>query len=145
MRCKYFKKRSKKYQYYFYCTKLKKEVIYAECKVCEFKEYKDYKPIKSRTSKQAKAEKERYSIFTDNLERCIECGKTKRELPIDKHEIFRGRNRHNSMKHGLVIPLCRKCHETPEIEFKWQIKGQKEFEKKHSREEFMKIFRKSYL
>ena len=49
----------------------------------------------------------RYSIITEDLEHCIECGNTNIEL----HEVFYGgRNRHKSIEDGLVIPLCKKYH-----------------------------------
>lgn len=49
----------------------------------------------------------RYSIITNDLEHCIECGNTNIEL----HEVFYGRAyRHKSIEDGLVIPLCKKFH-----------------------------------
>ena len=51
--------------------------------------------------------KKRYSIITDDLEHCIECGCRDVEL----HEVFYGiRNREKSIEDGLVIPLCHKFH-----------------------------------
>ena len=49
----------------------------------------------------------RYSIITNDLEHCIECGRSIVEL----HEVFFGvRNRTKSIEDGLVIPLCYKYH-----------------------------------
>ena len=49
----------------------------------------------------------RYSIITNDLEHCIECGNKNIEL----HEVmFGGRNRNKSIEDGLVIPLCKKYH-----------------------------------
>lgn len=49
----------------------------------------------------------RYSIITNDLEHCIECGRRDVEL----HEVFFGvRNRNKSIQDGLVIPLCHKYH-----------------------------------
>ena len=48
----------------------------------------------------------RYSIITNNLERCIECGNKNVEL----HEVFFGKNRNKSIEDGLVIPLCKNFH-----------------------------------
>ena len=49
----------------------------------------------------------RYSIITDDLEHCIECGTSYVEL----HEVFYGiANRKKSIEDGLVIPLCKKYH-----------------------------------
>lgn len=51
----------------------------------------------------------RYSIITDDLEHCIECGGN--YMGIELHEVFFGiRNRHKSIEDGLVIPLCHKYH-----------------------------------
>jgi hypothetical protein len=141
--CKHLKKRSKNYTNYFYCTILKKEITFEDCPNCKYKEYKKVKPLKQRTYKQAKAEKNRYSILTDDLTVCIECGKRKESL----HEIFRGRNRQNSIKWGLVIPLCLKCHASLEIEEKWKTKGQKAFMEYYNKstDDFIKIFFRNYL
>ena len=105
MNCKYLRQRQKKYKKYGYCTKYKKEVSLF-CKDCVKIEYKEYKIIKKRTTKQAKAEKDRFSLFTSNLNICIVCGKPKGHL----HEVFFGSNRQISMRYGLVIPVCFKCH-----------------------------------
>ena len=46
----------------------------------------------------------RYSIITDDLTHCIECGRTDVEL----HEVWFGANRKLSIEDGLVIPLCKR-------------------------------------
>lgn len=103
--------------------------------------------MKNRTSKLAKLERSRYSIFTDDLETCMFCSR----YATDLNEIFRGRNRRNSMKWGAVIPLCRNCHtkitNNTELETKWKIKGQKQVMDfyKMSVEEFIDIFGRNYL
>ena len=49
----------------------------------------------------------RYSIITDDLEHCIECGRTN----INKHEVFFGTaNRQKSIEDGCVVPLCGLHH-----------------------------------
>lgn len=49
----------------------------------------------------------RYSIITNDLEHCIECGR----LNVELHEVmFGGRNRNKSIEDGLVIPLCKQFH-----------------------------------
>lgn len=49
----------------------------------------------------------RYSIITNDLEHCIECGRPIVEL----HEVFYGRAyRYKSIEDGLVIPLCKQLH-----------------------------------
>ena len=82
MNCKHRKIRTKKYKKYMYCDALKQEISYNDCKCCEFKERKEYKPIKKRTYSLSKAEKERFSIMTNNLDKCIICrtAKSQRKL-----------------------------------------------------------------
>lgn len=49
----------------------------------------------------------RYSIITQELDRCIVCGRQREAL----HEVFFGTaNRKKSIEHGLVIPLCNYHH-----------------------------------
>lgn len=156
--CIYLKNRKGK----SFCKLLNKEIEFSQCRGCgnktyKEKEYKPYKPkkeykIKQRTYKQAKAENNRYSILTDDLEHCIICGKA----PVNLHEIFYGSNRHNSIKHGLVIPLCtQSCHvgnaegihADKELDLEWKQKGQQAFMKHYNKnvEEFISIFGKNYL
>lgn len=102
--------------------------------------------MKKKTSKLRKLEKERYSVFYDDLEVCMYCGKM---WQMTKHEIFEGRNRQNSMKYGFVLPLCVNCHrklqEDLEFDNKWKVKAQTYFEENiGTREDFIKIFRRNY-
>lgn len=142
MDCKYYRTRTKKYKKYGYCIKYKKEVSLF-CKGCVKIEYKEYETIKKKTTKQAKAEKNRFSLFTSNLEVCI-CGKPKEHL----HEVFFGSNRQVSIKYGLVIPVCSKCHRMmhndSNLQDMWHIKGQEEFEKTYPDLDFISIFRQNY-
>lgn len=152
MNCKHFKVRRKKGKIYYYCSILKKIITYEDCKHCEQKEYKQYKAIKQRTYKQVKKEKNRFSVFTKDLEHCIICG----QPHINKHEIFFGRNRNTSIKYGFVIPLCDSFHHDQvnctgihfdtELCLEWQKKAQMYFEKNiDTREEFISIFGTNYL
>lgn len=160
MNCIYFKRRSKNYKYYLYCTKLKKEI--QDCKGCNYKEYKERKPlvasepIKKRTSKQTKLERDRYSIITEDLKTCAECGK--KNCNINLHEIFYGTGKRKlSIKYGLLIPLCSdKCHDqvnSTGIHFdsvmrhKWHKIGQRKAMEhyKWDKEEFIKVFGRNYL
>ncbi len=152
MNCKNLKLRKKKGQVYLYCSLLKKVINYSDCKCCEQKEYKEYKKIKQRTYKQQKKDKNRYSVFTTDLDHCIECGRPH----VNLHEIFFGRNRNNSIKYGFVIPLCdeehhnqvncRGIHFDSVLCLKWQKKGQLYFEKNvGSHEEFLETFKSNYL
>lgn len=81
-----------------------------------------------------------------------ECYRCKRVDYTDPHEVFYGRGRRKvSIKHGMVIRLCRDCHrfvhEHPKDEFSVKLKKdhQRKFEEARTREEFMKIFGRSYL
>lgn len=103
--------------------------------------------MKYKTKKLANLEKNRFSIFTDNLNICMFCGMKATDL----NEIFRGRNRQNSMKYGAVIPLCRRCHckitDNFNLEMKWKIKGQEKIMNYYNMniEEFINIFGRNYL
>lgn len=101
--------------------------------------------IKQKSNKLAKKEKNRFSIITTDLEKCYLC-KAKKE---DLHEIYEGKNRQLSMKYGLVIPLCRKCHisitNNKTLQEKLHKVGQKVFKKYYKTENFVKIFGKNYL
>lgn len=101
--------------------------------------------IKKKSSKLAKLEKNRFSIITKDLEHCYLCGNKKQEL----HELIEGKNRQASMKYGLVIPICRKCHNLVTNDRTLQEKlhkvAQKEFKKHYKSENFVQIFGKNYL
>ncbi len=143
MNCKHYRTRTKKYKKYGYCIKYKKEVSLF-CKECNDIEYKEIKTIKKRTYKLAKAEINRTSIFTEDLEHCIICGKKRDNL----HEVFFGRNRQLSIEYGLVIPLCLECHremhKNIELQRVWHEKGQVAFERTYPKLNFVNIFRKNY-
>lgn len=151
MNCKNLKKKQKNYKIFIYCNKLKKEISFSDCKNCKHKEYKVYKPIKKRTYKLSKSEKQRFSIFTSNLDKCIICGK----FPVNKHEIFFGNGKRQlSIEYGLVIPLCTEEHHNQikqkgihfdsKLRKDWQIKGQEAFEETYPDLDFLEIFGKNY-
>lgn len=145
-----------------YCKKLNKEINIRECNNCQHKEFKstgfqykspDKTGIKKRSSKLAKSERNRESIFTDDLTKCIICGKS----PVNKHEIFGGRNRQLSIKYKLVVPFCleehhnqiacKGIHFNKDMQDYWHRLGQKKFMEYYgmSKEEFVKIFDTNYL
>lgn len=140
----------------FYCKAKKTTIEIKECNGCSLKIYKTqnystlrpkkiYK-MKKKSAKLAKLEKNRFSVFTDNLDKCYLCPNKKDHL----HEIFAGRNRQNSMKYGFVLPLCEKCHSKYQndalFNHRWYIICQKYFESNiGTRDEFIKVFRKSWL
>ena len=161
-----------------YCKLKNKEIPFSCCQKCDNKEYKksDYKwksstltgqsnnsqiskksqyqektPLKKvkmrrKSNKLANLEKKRKSVFTEDLDHCYLCGKKKNDL----HEIYGGRNRINSIKFNLVLPLCRECHSlnqnNPFFNDYWHKQGQLYWEENiGSREEFIKVFRENYL
>lgn len=143
MNCKNYRTRTKKYKKYGYCIKYKKEVSLF-CKECENLEYKEQKTMKKRTAKQTKREKNRFSLFTSNLDVCIVCGKPKEHL----HEVFFGANRQVSIKYGLVIPICSKYHRMIHndaiLQDMWHVRGQEIFEMIYPELDFVSIFGQNY-
>ena len=105
------------------------------------------KGIKRVSNKQRKLEQKRFSILTDNLNQCYECGKTRDQTRIDIHEIYKGSNRQASMKNGFCIPLCRECHQKTENDIKFYRKFQKICKSKyleaHDVAEFISILGKN--
>lgn len=129
------------------CKKSNKEITLNDCKSCPYKEYKDkeQKQLKQRTSKQSKLERNRESLFTDDLEHCILCGRKRKHI----HEVFYGRNRKNSMIYKLCVPLCSDCHRKMHTNTKLQElyhkKGQVLFHETYPDLDFQEIFKINYL
>lgn len=153
MKCKNLKYRTKKGIKYLYCTK-RKEICSKDnniCLNCAFKEFKTYKSLsqtsklKTYSKKRAKIERKRYSILTDDMNKCFFCDNPKDDI----HEIYPGSKRIISMKNGFCVPFCRKCHdETQNNRMKMlflQQKCQKKYESDHSREDFINLVGKNYL
>lgn len=133
-----------------YCKKLKSDIMISECNNCKYKEYSiksSLTKLEKITSKQTKLERNRFSILTNDLEHCIICGVKKEHL----HEVFFGRNRLNSIKYGLVIPLCSlhhiEMHRNKEWQDYWHIVAQKKFMEYYHKsiDEFIEIFKINYL
>lgn len=98
--------------------------------------------IKQKSSKLAKLERQRdKDIIKSGI--CEFCGKFSKRL--DPHEVYGGSNRQRSIKHKFVKLICPKCHSNEKIIEKIRIDTQKEYEKIHTREEFIKIIGKSYI
>lgn len=101
--------------------------------------------MKKKSNKLSKLERNRFSIITDDLTKCIICGRPKNDL----NEIYPGRNRQNSMKYGLVIPICRQCHSVytndREMQLYWMKIGQEKFNEVYSDKDFLDIFKRNYL
>lgn len=98
--------------------------------------------IKKKSSKLAKLERQRDKNLTKEGI-CEYCGNYSKRL--DPHEIFGGSNRQRSIKHKFVKLICPKCHSNENIINQLRIDTQKEYEKTHTREEFIKIIGKSYI
>ena len=161
--CIYLKQ---KFNHKFECKRNKEEICLRDCSNCPYKEYKKctitvkkstYKcknaqkspvycaKMKQRSNKLAKLEKNRFSLFTDNMNKCYFCPNKKDHI----HEIFCGRNRQNSMKYGLCLPICESCHSKYQNNFlfnkKKNKKGQAIFSKAYPDLKFEDIFKKNYL
>lgn len=97
--------------------------------------------IRKKSKKMAKIEKNRFSIITNNLDKCYFCSREKYDL----HEAFRGRNRQKSMKWGLVVPVCRICHAEASInkDFNKSLENiaKEIFIKKYGKEKFIEEFK----
>lgn len=145
MKCKDILVRSKEYNKYLYCRKYKRKITFENCEKCKDFRLKETYKIKNKSNKLINFEQKRFSILTNNLEVCYVCGKKKDHI----HEIFKGANRKASIKNGFCIPICLECHIKTEndIDFlrRFQIECQKEFEKSHTREEFLKLTGRNYL
>lgn len=98
--------------------------------------------IKKKSSKLAKLERQRdKDIVKSGICEC--CGHYSKRL--DPHEVYGGSNRKRSIKYKFVKLICPKCHSNEAIINQLRINTQKEFEKEHTREEFIKIIGKSYI
>lgn len=173
MNCKYYKIRKKnnkkEKRIYFYCDYKREEITYCDCRNCAYKEYKEFSnqinkafiyqektknstkkgisnQIKKRTYKLAKAEKNRYSIIFSDLSKCCVCNSKEN---IELNEVYEGSYRQLSIKHGMITPFCQRCHNRFHndrlMNLYYKSLFQKEFEKAHSRTEFLKIFKKNYI
>ena len=148
MNCIHLRIRTKDYKKYIYCNqpKRKKEINFKDCRTCKYKEFKQVKEIKKKSNKLKKLESKRFSILTDNMQICYICNKARKD---DLHEIFEGSNRQNSMKYGLVIPICRKCHNewktNKEIKETVRKEAKEKFYKLYSKEKFLEVFGKFYI
>ena len=139
-----------------YCKMLNKHINFSSCVNCEYKQYKVMSNNKSALKvpktpkiKHVRNDK-RFSILTDDLTRCIECGRSVVQL----HEIYYGHNRNNSKDNGFVIPLCIEkhhngntigIHKDIELDDKWKELCQLKYEETKTRQEFIKIIGKNYI
>lgn len=106
------------------------------------KEKKSTQKMKIKSNKLAKLEKKRdKGIIKFGI--CEYCGNFSKRL--DPHEIYGGSNRKRSIEYNFVKLICPKCHSSESKIMQLRKDIQKEFEKIHTREEFIKIIGKSYL
>ena len=101
--------------------------------------------MRNKSSKLAKLERNRFSILTNNMEVCFIC-----KMPAsDIHEVYAGAKRQVSMENGFCIPLCRRCHniitKNYQEDVKLRVRCQKEYEKTHTREEFLDLIHRNYI
>lgn len=116
-----------------YCKKQNKQITFKDCSNCIYKEFKllqsNSNQMKNKSKKLAKLEKIRFSVFTDNMNKCYICDSIRN---IHIHELIAGRNRINSIKYGFTIPLCDFCHSKYQNNYSfnnyWYIKCQIFFE-----------------
>lgn len=98
--------------------------------------------IKKQSSKQAKLERQRDKNIIKSG-KCENCGRICNEL--DPHEVYGGSNRKRSILNNFVKKLCRECHSSEKVITRLRKETQKEYEKNHTREDFIKLIGKSYL
>lgn len=98
--------------------------------------------IKKKSNKLAKLERQRdKDIIKEGI--CEFCGNYSKKL--DPHEVYGGSNRKRSIKHKFIKLICRECHSNENIINQLRTETQKEYEKNHTREEFIKLIGKSYI
>lgn len=103
---------------------------------------KEKTKIKQKSNKLAKLERQRdKDLIKSGI--CENCGKYSQRL--DPHEVYGGSNRKRSIKHKFIKLLCRECHSNENIINQLRIDTQKEYEKSHTKEEFIKLIGKSYI
>lgn len=103
---------------------------------------KEKTKIKQKSNKLAKLERQRdKDLIKSGI--CENCGKYSQRL--DPHEVYGGSNRKRSIKYKFIKLLCRECHSNENIINQLRIDTQKEYEKTHTKEEFIKLIGKSYI
>lgn len=98
--------------------------------------------LKKKSKKLAKLERQRDKDIV-KYGTCDYCHRKFKHL--DPHEVYGGCNRKRSILNKFVKKLCRECHSDEKILKQLKIETQIEFEKTHTREEFIKLIGKSFL
>ena len=87
----------------------------------------------------------------DVFDTCLICGSNQ---GLERHHVFYGRGlRQLSEKHGMVAPLCHRCHRDSHagvhfnkpLDLMLKRLFQEKFEEIHTRQEFVAIFGRSWL
>ena len=98
--------------------------------------------LRKRSKKLAKLERQRDKEIIKEGQ-CEFCRRYSNKL--DPHEVYGGSNRKRSIEHKFVKLLCRKCHDDKDIIKQLRIETQKEYEKTHTRQEFINLIGKSCI
>lgn len=101
----------------------------------------------NKSKKLTKLERNRFSVFTANKDKCMFCPAT---TNLSWHEVFAGRNRQNSIEDGFCLRMCLLCHEKKQEDAQfnefWHRKAQLYYEQNiGDRKEFLARYRRSYL
>lgn len=110
------------------------------------KTYPKKTKMHNKSKKLAKLERDRFSVFTDD-DKCFVCDST---YQLTWNEIYRGKNRPNSMEDGFCLRMCLTCHQKyqDDVEFNnyWHRQAQLFFEENiGSRKQFLNRYRRNYL
>ncbi len=89
------------------------------------------------------------SVLTSDWEFCYLCG----QQAECTHHVFGGSRRRTSTAEGFQVPLCNRCHNMSDnsvhfnraLELDLKQRCQAAYEKKHTREEFIKLIGRNYL
>lgn len=113
MSCTYLRKRTKKYDKYFFCKIQNKEIEVEQCKSCNNKKYKKSKVMKCKKHTRTKATQiQKYVkeiVWYRDKRRCIFCGKLVPIFNANAHFIPRssgGRGIEENM-----FTACDSCHD----------------------------------
>ena len=86
----------------------------------------------------------RKASILQKTRKCFFCG---REDVLHLHHVYEGANKHVSDANGFTVWLCpehhRQCHEEG-LDKPLKAFTQKVYEKKHTRDEFLKLIGKNY-
>ena len=126
-----------------FCKNKNKIIKICECNNCKYKEYKikSNNQIKKKSKNLNKLERNRASILTES-NKCCKCPS---KTDLTWHEVFRGRNRANSMKYGLCLNCHEKYQEDTEFNDYWHQQAQLKFNEVYPDLDFLEIFKRNYL